>query len=92
MNYFLYCQFCVFENRCRLRHSEYLMGDFSEILGGCQGEIVYNQGRLKCKECGTTIERQVEKGLCKKFNPDPVVPIGEFPSFRRERRRMTIKF
>ena len=89
MNHFLYCQFCVFENRCELRHNEYLMGNFSAIMGGCEGKIVYDKSikKLKCNECGAIIERQMEKGTCGKFNADPIIPAGELPPFRKEDKK-----
>jgi hypothetical protein len=62
------------------------MGNFSKITEGCEGKIIYDKSikKLKCEECGTVIEKQLEKGTCRKFNPNPIIPAGEFPPFRKE--------
>ena len=88
MNYFLYCQLCLFENRCELRHNEFLMGNLSEVLGGCEGKISYDSitRKLKCEKCEAIIERQAEKGVCGKFNPHPVIPAKGFPSIKTGNR------
>ena len=88
MNYFPYCQLCAFENRCELCHNEYLFGSLSEVLGGCEGKIFYDSvaRELKCGKCGAIIERQIEKSVCGKFNPHPVIHAGEFPSIETGNR------
>jgi len=67
------------------------MGNFSAITGGCGRKIVYDSSikKLKCEKCKITLERPPEMGICGKFNPNPIVPTGEFPPLRKERRIAT---
>jgi len=82
MDYFTYCQFCVFQNRCNLKHHELLGRPLEEFPNGCKGNIIIPTTRhdvLACQDCFEVIERPPEKGVCGKFNPNPIIPAGEFP-------------
>ncbi len=86
--YFAYCQFCIYENHCQLRHNKFLGIVMPDLIGVCTGRILYDPNRkiLVCEDCEIAIEKPLEKGVCHKFNAASIFSVGEPPSLRPGRR------